>query len=144
MPVPAPYSRSTNGSGLSSSIPGVGDRTRQRRPEDRVRLRRGQEVTVATRTRGLGPVVAAIRVVQRQVHEPGEGDRAVAFDLVADPRHELLVLPDRVEVRHGIAAETRRHVHNGPRAPRFPMTSRIPGPTSVCPPSRIGIERGRR
>ena len=92
-------------------VPGVRDGPGERGAEDRVRLRGGQEVAVATRARRLGPVVAAVRVVQREVHEPGERDRAVARDLVVDPRHETVVLPDRVEVRDGIAPEARRHLH---------------------------------
>ena len=65
--------------------------------------------------------------------------RPVARDLGADPRDERLVLADRVEVRGRVAPEARRHVHRAARV--APTTSRSPGPTSVWPPSRIGIGR---
>ena len=39
VPVPAPYSRSTNGSGPAEPVPRVGDRPGESGPEDRVRLR---------------------------------------------------------------------------------------------------------
>ena len=99
-------------------VPGVRDRPGEGGPEDRVGLGGGQEVAVPTRAGGLGPVVAAIGVVQREVHEPREGDRPVARDLLVDPCHEVLVLPDRVEVGDGVAADARGHLHGvRPRRP---------------------------
>ena len=69
---------------------------RQRRAEDRMELRRRDEVAGPARPGRRGPVVAAVRVVQRELHEPGERHRSVARDLVADPRGERLVLADVV------------------------------------------------
>ena len=119
-------------------VPRVGDGPCERGAEDRMRLGRGQEVAVAAGSGGLVAVVAAIRVVQGEVHEPREGDRPVPRDLLVDPRDEGLVLADRVEVGRGVAAEARGHLHGAVRGGP-PTTSRTPGPTSVWPPSRIGI-----
>ena len=106
-------------------VPGVRDRPGEGGPEDRVGLGRGQEVAVPTRAGGLGTVVAALGVVQREVHEPREGDRPVARDLLVDPCHEVLVLPDRVEVGDGVAADARGHLHGARRgASRRPRAGR--------------------
>ena len=141
VPVPAPCSRRTNGSGRPSRSHASRQDPRQGGAEDRVGLGRGQEVAVAARPRRLGPVVAAVRVVQREVHEAGERDRAGPGDLVADPRDERR-RPGRR--RRGRAARRDGGPVSAPRrrpiAPR-PSSRRTPGPTSVCPPSRIGIGR---
>ncbi len=54
---------------------------------------------------GRGPVVAAGRVVQGEVHEAREGHRTVGGDLGADPRGEVGVLTDIGEVGRRFAAE---------------------------------------
>ena len=56
-PAPAPYSRIVNAPG-GRAPSRRRRRVGRRRPEDRVGLRRGQEVAAATRPRGGGPVVA--------------------------------------------------------------------------------------
>ena len=96
-------------------VPRIRDGPGEGGPEDRVGLGRGQEVAVPTRAGGLGTVVAAIGVVEREVHEPREGDRPVPLDLVVDPCDEVLVLPDRIQVGDGVAAKAGGHLH-GARA----------------------------
>ena len=54
VPVPAPYSRRTNGSGRPSRSQASTSRAGQRRAEDRVGLGRGQEVAAAARAARLG------------------------------------------------------------------------------------------
>ncbi len=92
-------------------VPRIGHGARQRGPEDRVGLGRGQEVTFAAGSSGFGTVVAAVRVVEREVHEAGEGHRAVAGDLLVDPGHETGILADGLEVRCRVATEARGHLH---------------------------------
>ena len=98
---------------LAEPIPGVGDRSGEGSPEDRVRLRCRQEIAFPARASRVASVVAAAGVVESEVHESGEGDRAVAPDLVPDPGDELVILADRVEIRHWIASQSGRHVHRG-------------------------------
>ena len=112
-----------------------------------MQLRRGQEVAAAARPGRLRAVVAAGRVVQRELHEPRERHRAGPADLVADPRDELRHPrrrpTGRSAPRAGARAGTRvcpsPSAGYRPAADRRPRASRRPGPTSVCPPSRIGI-----
>ena len=56
----------------------------ERPAEDRARLGSGEEVARAARSRDGSPVVPARRVVQRDLHEPGERHRPGPRDLVAD------------------------------------------------------------
>ena len=97
--------------------------------EDRMGLGRREEVAVASRPRGGAAVVAALGVVERELHEPGERHRARRGDLVADRRLELRVALDQVEVQGRDPAEA-VHRHRSAR--------RMPGPTSVWPPRTIG------
>ena len=117
-PSPAPCSRIVNGSGRPRRQPGVAQPGRQRGPEDRVQLRRGQEVAAGPAgARVGGPVVAAVGVVQGEGHEPGEGHRPVASDLVADALDEAGVLADGLEVRAGLVTQLEAGVHVSPAAP---------------------------
>ncbi len=112
------------------AVPRVGDGPGERGPEDRVRLGCGQEVAFATGAGRSRAVVASLWVVQREVHEPGEGDRAVALDLGADALDQLVVLSDRREIRLRVPSEARGHIHVARRGGPS-TTSRTPGPTSV-------------
>ena len=127
--------------GLAEATPGLVEHAGEGPAEDGMGLGCGQEVAGPPRARIRPAVVAARRVVQREVHEPGERHRAVAADLVADPGDQVGILTDGLEVRHRIAAQPGRHLHDGassrPRSWRRPLpwrrptTSRTPGPTSV-------------
>ena len=136
-------------------VPGLLQQPADRRAEDRVGLRRGEEVAGATRAGVRPPVVAVAGLVQGTLHEPREGDRPVGLDLDSEPGDELLVLADGLRVRQSLAVEA--GLHHGPapacaRARRIaarsagvtgrpPAPARAPGPTSPCPPSRIGHGR---
>ena len=146
------------------SRPGLGDRERVRPPErlprllqqpaddravDRVRLGRGQEVAAATGAGVRPPVVAVSRLVERPVHEPGEGDRAVCADLVADRLDELGVLAHRLGVGEGLAAIARLEVHVRRRrrgraraAPRGRRACARPGGRGPVPRPRTPSARG--
>ena len=116
-PVPAPYSRRTNGTGRSSRS--QASATARDSAAPKIGCASGAVRKSPSRP-GPGrrrPVVAAGRVVQREVHEPGERHRAVARDLRVDPGHQLGVLADRVEIRVRVAAQTRRGVHHAARRP---------------------------
>ena len=109
------------------------------RAEDRMGLRRGQEVARSVRADPLDPVVAVLRVVQGDRHEPGEGQRPRRADLGPDLLEQE---PGRCRSAGGrvgrpIAEAGLDRVRAG-RLIRRP-TSRTPGPTSEWPPSRIGI-----
>ena len=60
----------------------------QRPSEDRMGLGRSQEVAVAARPSGGAPVVAALGVVERQLHEPDEGHGPGAPNLIDDRVHQ--------------------------------------------------------
>ena len=60
-------------------------------PEERVQLGCAEEVTVARGPNRARGVVAQAGLVQRALHEAGEGDRAARRDLRADPRLEALI-----------------------------------------------------
>ena len=66
-----------------------------RRAEDRMGLRGGQEVAGPTRSLDLGAVVAEPRLVQGERHEPGERDRTVPGDLGPDPVDQDRLALDR-------------------------------------------------
>ena len=70
-------------------VPGVGDRRERGQPRrsGAPPARSGSRPS-RPGPRRRRPVVAAGRVVQREVHEPGERDRAVARDLRVDPCHQ--------------------------------------------------------
>ena len=104
--------------GLAEAPPGLVEHARDSATEDRMRLRRGQEVAGPAGSRIGGAVVATCRVVQREVHEPGEGHRAVPPDLVADARHQRALLADRVQVGRLVAAKAGGHLHPGQLARR--------------------------
>ena len=89
--------------GTTEPLPDFIHTTRQGRAEDRVSLGRGQEVAVASRPRGVAPVVASLGVVQGEVHEASERDRAAGADLGMDPGDKACILADRVEVRRRLA-----------------------------------------
>jgi hypothetical protein len=95
-------------------------------PEDRVRLGGGEEISRRARVRLLRAVVAAVGVVQGQLHEPGEGHRAGRLDLGADPRGERRILADVGEIGRRDATQSGGQVHRFSRA-----TSRRPGPTML-------------
>ena len=69
---------------LTKAPPQLVDLERERAPEDRVQLRRGQEVARARGPSGAGGVVAVCRVIQRALHEAGESDWPGCGYLVAD------------------------------------------------------------
>src|SRR5439155_3565260 len=95
---------------------------------------RGQIVAGAAGSRDPRPVVAARRVVERDLHESREGDRPVAPDLVADPGHQLRV---RGVISVGWPDAPQVHVAS------LAKTSRSPGPTRLWPPSTTGIALSR-
>ena len=130
----------TNGAGRPSRSPGVGDAPGRapRRRSGAPRVRSGSRPSRPGRAVAR-PVVAAVRVVQRELHEPGERHRSVARDLGADPRRRAR-RPGRR--RRGPAAGRAGARRQRPSARRGrPADARAgrPGPTSVWPPSRIGI-----
>ena len=114
----------------SQALPDLLQSTRDGGSEDRMGLWRGQEVARSTRTSVRSPVIAAGRVVERQLHEARERDRPVSLDLVVDARHELVLLADGVEIRTGVTAHARVQLHAGLGRRRGPSRSLMPGPTS--------------
>ena len=79
--------------------------------EDRVGLRRREEVASAAWPGVLDPVVAVIRLVQGELHETGKGHRPVPLDLRGDPLDQDRVALDGIEIRRGDAPQARRDVH---------------------------------
>ena len=120
--------------GAIQAFPDLDQLIGQRLPEDRVRLGRCQEVAAPARSRLGSAVVAAIRVVQGELHEARERHRAVGRDLRTDPGSQGLVLADLLEVDRRLASQAGAQVHRLVRSRR-----RRPGPTSVCPPRATGI-----
>ena len=114
-PVPAPCSRMTNVVGSVQSVPDLAQPGRQRGPEDRVQLRRRQEVAAAAGPRVGGAVVAAVGVVQGEVHEPREGHRAGGADLVADPGDEAASSPTSARSVGGSRRRPARIVAHAPQ-----------------------------
>ena len=104
-------------------------------------LRRRDEVAFPAGSGVGAAVVAAVGVVERELHEPGEGYRAGPPDLVADPVQERAVLADVAQVGRWFPPQLGSDiVHHGPPGSRLARKARrSPGPTSVCPPSRTGI-----
>ena len=143
-PSPAPCSRTTNGSGRSEPLPDVARTAARASP----RRSGGPRARSGSRRRGrVAPssdaVVAALRVVQRELHEPGEGHRPVALgSRRGSARRAPSSSPTRVEVGGRVATQAGRQRPSA-RAPRRPSASRSPGPTSVWPPSRTGIGASR-
>ena len=138
-----------------SSLPGLLDRPA--RPADQPKIGCASGAVRKSPERPGPPsgaaVVAVPRLIQGAGHEPCEGDRAVALDLTTDRRHQRRVLADGLGVGQGLDPVSRLHRwRHRPRPPRHarrppPRARRAPGPTSPCPPSRIGIgavSRGRR
>ena len=66
-----------------------GEAVRHRRAERGTDVAGGEEISAAPEARGTPRVVTVLRVVERDVHEPREGDRSEASDLVAQPAQEL-------------------------------------------------------
>ena len=89
----------------------AGREPRDRPAEDRAGLGGRQEVARAAGSRVGRPVVPARRVVQRDLHEPGEGHRPVPADLVTD----RLDAAPRPTARRPAAPGTRLQVHDRPR-----------------------------
>ena len=139
VPVPAPYSRRTNGSGRPSRC--QASATARASAAPKIGWVSGAVRKSPSRPgRAVGSaVVAAVRVVERELHEPGERHRAVARDLGADPGDERR-RPGRP--RRGPAAGrggARASASIGRAAAARRRRAGRPGPTSVWPPSRIGI-----
>ena len=95
------------------ALPGLHDGPGEHLAEDRMKLRGGQEVAAATGPGIARPVVAAVGVVQRELHEPRERHRPAAPDLVADPLHERGILADVREVGRPVAPELGSQVRHG-------------------------------
>ena len=106
-----------------------GDEPRESPTEDRVSLGRRQEIAGSARSWQLGAVIAAFGVVEGDLHEPRECDRAVLADLVADLLHEHRI---RCVVRRETPNASQVHVRR-PRAGRAAVrnASRSPGPTRL-------------
>src|SRR4029453_18747455 len=79
-------------------------------------------------------VVAAIRVVERELHEASERHRSGGLDLGTDPGHERLALADLFEVDRRVASQPGAQFYR-----LVPSRRRRPGPRSVCPPRATGI-----
>ena len=141
MPEPAPYSRRTNGVGPARGA------ARPRRaggaiaaPKIGCELGRGQEVAAPARPVRRAPVVAVLRVVQGDRHEPGERERSVRGDLGPDLLDQGRLALGRQGSGRLVRGEDRPRSESDRLIRRSASrTSRMPGPTREWPPSRTGI-----
>ena len=125
-PIPDPYSRTTKGLD-GPGVPALRNLPRQGDAEERVSLGCGQEVAGASRSAHRRDVVPPCRMIERQLHEPREGDAATGgVNLGADDGDEIRL----VGVESGIGIEC---AGGGVRAMRAIVEGRRPEEERECP-----------